>query len=87
MLMILLVFGTAAFCPPSSVSAQEDAFAGRTITGTAYFPSGRRPGRTLPFRLIVNRLSTDDEISQLNSALQSGGEDELMRRLEAQIRI
>lgn len=82
MLMTLLLFGTAVFHPPASASAQEDAFAGRTITGTVYFIGGRRPGRSLPFRLIVNRLSTDDEISQLNSALQSGGQDELMRRLE-----
>ena len=81
-LLILLVFGSVSFCPPANAFAQEDAYAGRTITGTAYFIGGRRPSRSLPFRLVINRLSSDDEINQLNSALQSGGEEELMRRLE-----
>ncbi|HEX5832208.1 MAG TPA: hypothetical protein VFY34_00040, partial [Pyrinomonadaceae bacterium] len=51
------------------------------ITGTAYFIGGRRPARSLPFRLIVNRFSTPDQVERLNSALQSGGQDELMRAL------
>jgi len=81
-LLILLGFGSVSFCPPTNAFAQEDAYVGRTITGTAYFIGGRRPSRSLPFRLVINRLSSDDEINQLNSALQSGGEEELMRRLE-----
>ncbi len=78
---VLLFLGTAAIYPQTNALAQ-DAYTGRTITGTAYFIGGRRPARSLPFRLIVNRLSTPDEVSQLNSALQSGGEEQLMRRLE-----
>ena len=70
----------ATFCPPTSTLAQEEGLAGRTITGTAYFIGGRRPGRTLPFRLIINRISTDDEVRQLNAAL-SGGQDDLLRSL------
>jgi len=31
--------------------------------------------------LIINRFSTTDEISQLNSALGSGGQDQLLRKL------
>lgn len=81
-LLILLVFGSAVFYQFTVASAQEDAYAGRTITGTAYFIGGRRPSRSLPFRLVINRLSTTDEIDQINSALHSGGQDELMRRLE-----
>jgi len=80
LLVMLLVLGGTVLWPLPSASAQ-DAFSGRTITGTAYFVSGRRPGRTLPFRLIVNRLSTPDEVQQLNAALQSGGQDELMKAL------
>lgn len=80
LLVMLLVFGSAAFCPLSTTSAQ-DSLSGRSITGTVYFVGGRRPGRTLPFRLIVNRLSTPDEVQQLNAALQSGGQDELMKVL------
>ena len=66
---------------PIGISAQTDRFSGRTITGTVYFVGGRPAGRSLPFTLIVNRLSTNDEIRQLNAALQSGGQDELMRVL------
>lgn len=80
LLVMLLVFGSTVFYPRTNTSAQ-DAFAGRTITGTAYFIGGRRPSRSLPFRLIANRLTTPDQVQQLNSALQSGGQDELMRTL------
>ena len=80
LLLMLLVFGSTVFYPLTNVSAQ-DALTGRTITGTVYFVGGRRPGRTLPFRLIVNRISNEDEVQQLNAALQSGGQDELMKAL------
>lgn len=80
LLVALLVFGSTVFYPRTNASAQ-DAFSGRTITGTAYFIGGRRPSRSLPFRLIVNRLSTPDQVQQLNSALQSGGQDQMMSTL------
>lgn len=80
LLVTLLVFGSSVFYPRINASAQ-DALVGRTITGTAYFIGGRRPARSLPFRLIVNRFSTPDQVERLNSALQSGGQDELMRAL------
>jgi len=64
-----------------TVVAQEEAFAGRTITGTVYFIGGPRPGRSLAFRLIIKRFTTPQEISQLNAAIQSKGQDELMRVL------
>jgi len=60
---------------------QTDRFSGRTITGTVYFIGGRAAGRSLPFSLIINRLSTTEEINQLNAALQSGNQDELLRVL------
>jgi hypothetical protein len=81
-LAILLLAGIAAFIPQISASAQESAYAGATITGTVYFVGGPRPGRSLPFRLIVDRITTPDEVNQLNAALQSGGQDALMRALE-----
>ena len=76
-----LIFGTAAFQPTTNATVQTDPYAGRTITGTVYFIGGRRPGRSLPFRLIINRFSTPEEVSRLNSALQSGGEEELLGTL------
>lgn len=79
--VVALLFATAAFYPGTSTLAQEDGFAGRTITGTVYFIAGRRPGRSLPFTLIVNRLTTPDELNQLNAMLKAGGQDELLRTL------
>lgn len=76
-----LLVGIAAFYPRTNLFAQDNAYAGRTITGTAYFIGGPRPGRTLPFRLIINRITTPDEVRQLNAALQSGGQDELLKTL------
>jgi hypothetical protein len=60
---------------------QADVLSGRTITGTVYFVGGRASGRSLPFRLIINRLTTPDEVNQLNPALRSGGQDELLKVL------
>jgi len=71
---------TLILCTSPLVSAQDDRFSGRTITGTVYFIGGRTPGRSLPFRLIVNRLTTPAELNQLNSALQAS-QDELLKTL------
>src|SRR5689334_5736797 len=68
--------------PLPTAAAQTDAYSGATITGTVYFVGGPRPGRSLPFRLIIEHTTGPDEINQLNSALQSGGQDQLMRTLE-----
>ena len=78
--LILFLLGSAVFNPATNAFAQ-DRYAGTTITGTVYFISGPRPGRSLPFTLIVNRQTTPQEVSQLNAALQSGGQDNLMRTL------
>ena len=81
MLIAVLLLGGAAFYPNTHALAQGEGLAGRTITGTVYFISGRRPGLSLPFTLIINRLTTADEVRQLNSALQAGKQDELLREL------
>ena len=81
MVMVMLLLWAATFQPGTNALAQEEGYAGRTITGTVYFISGRRPGLSLPFTLIINRLTTADEVSQLNSALQAGKQDELLRSL------
>ncbi len=81
MLVVLLLFGIAVFSPGTNALAQGEGLAGRTITGTVYFISGRRPGLSLPFRLVINRITTPEEVSQLNSALQAGKQDELLRTL------
>ena len=79
-LAILLLVGVTAFIPQRNTAAQQSAYAGATITGTVYFVGGPRPGRSLPFRLVIDRITTPDEVNQLNSALQSG-QDDLLRTL------
>jgi hypothetical protein len=78
----LLLFICIGLCASNqAVNAQEERFVGRTITATAYFVGGRTPSRSLPFRLIVNKFSTSQEVDQLNAALQSGGQDALLSAL------
>ena len=79
--ILVLVFGTTTLYPATTATVQDDAYIGRTITGTAYFIGGRRPARSLPFRLVINRISGSDEIDRLNTALQSGGQDDLLKTL------
>ena len=81
LVVMVLVLTGAVFHPGPKALAQGEGYAGRTITGTVYFIAGRRPGRSMPFTLIINRLTTNDEVSQLNSALQAGKQDELLRAL------
>jgi hypothetical protein len=51
--MVLFLIGLTAFHPTNSYA--QEGLAGRTITGTAYFIDGRRPGRSLPFTLNIER--------------------------------
>lgn len=83
MLMVIgLLLGIAVFNPRTNAVAQGgEGLAGHTITGTVYFIGGRRPGASLPFTLIINRLTTPEEVSRLNLALQAGKQDELLRSL------
>ncbi|MCA1564570.1 MAG: hypothetical protein LC803_02720 [Acidobacteria bacterium] len=53
----------------------------QVILGTVVGVGGRFGGRTAPFRLNVNRYTSADEVRQLNAALQSGGQEELLRTL------
>jgi len=76
----LVLLSTISFWQPRLAVGQGN-LVGRTITGTVYFVGGRASGRSLPFTLIINRLATAEEVSQLNAALQSGGQDDLLRTL------
>jgi hypothetical protein len=64
----------------SNSARAQSRYAGTTTTGTVYFIGGRTSGRSLPFRLIVNRTSTPEELAQLNAALPSG-QDSLLQVL------
>jgi hypothetical protein len=75
----VLVFGLI-LCHCSSISGQDERFAGSTVTGTVYFIGGRSVGRSFPFKLIINRVSTNQELGELNAALQRS-QDELLKTL------
>ncbi len=81
--VIVLLMGIAVLDPGTRTHAQVGSLAGRTITGTVYFVSGRRPGLSLPFTLIINRITTPEEVSRLNAALAEGKQDELLRSLSS----
>ena len=83
----------AACCVIGLMLVQPSAFGQRSgsrvegqqqqqyITGTVVGVGGRFGGRTAPFSLIVNRYTSEEEVRQLNSALQTGGQAELLRVL------
>jgi len=81
LLLTAICFLTVAALFPATNTSAQGRYAGTTITGTVYFISGPRPGRSLPFTLTINRMTTAHEVSQLNSTLQSGGQDQLLRTL------
>ena len=58
-----------------------EAAAQQTIQGQVIGIGGRRAGLNRPFRLTVNNYSSPDDVQQLNQALRSGGQDELLRVL------
>ena len=70
-LIILCV--TALYQPSQAQRSQR-------ITGTVVGISGRIAGRARPFTLIVNRYTTQGEVTELNAARQRG-EDNLLTAL------
>ena len=78
--LLLMVCSVAALSMSSPSSAQE-----RTsrvyIQGTVVGIGGRFNGRTQPFSLLITNYTTPAQLQQLNAALQSGGQDELLKVL------
>jgi hypothetical protein len=75
MLCAFCCFAVAALFP--QISSAQDRPNVR-ITGTFFGIGGRFSGRTVPFTIIVNGYSSSEEQQQLKSALQSGGQEELL---------
>ena len=82
-LVLCCVIGLALLQSTSNAksSSSKSAAAPREITGTVVGISGRFAGRSRPFTLIINRYTSPDEVQRLNVALQSGGQDELLKVL------
>lgn len=86
--LILCAASSAVYAPAPPVTAATGATGAgaaaqrqRNITGTVVGIGGRRAGRSAPFRLIIDSYTPEGDVAQLNSALQSGGDDQLLRTL------
>ncbi len=75
------VFLLGVLCLVAASAAEAAAQSRQTIQGQAIGIGGRRAGLNQPFRLVVNNYSSADDVQQLNQALRSGGQEELMRVL------
>ncbi|MCA1849610.1 MAG: hypothetical protein LC672_00810 [Acidobacteria bacterium] len=73
--------GLTFFQPMGQARGQGTRYLGRYITGTVVGIGGRFAGRARPFTLIVNSYTSPGEVERLNAALQSGGQDEMLRVL------
>jgi hypothetical protein len=71
------VIGLTFILSSVKASAQSRQYINGTIVGI----SGRFAGRSRPFTLIVNRYTSTGQVRELNDALQSGGQDGLLRAL------
>jgi hypothetical protein len=71
------VIGLTFILSSVEASAQSRQYINGTIVGI----SGRFAGRSRPFTLIVNRYTSTGQVRELNDALQSGGQDGLLRAL------
>ena len=73
------IFLLGALCLVAA-SAVEAA-AQQPVQGQVIGVGGRRAWLNRPFKLIVNNYTSPDDVQQLNQALRSGGQDELLRVL------
>lgn len=70
----LVLCCTALFAVPSQSENGTER-----ITGTFVSMSGRTSGRSRPFAVTITRYSPPNEIREMNEALSSGGQDELLK--------
>jgi hypothetical protein len=67
---------------PARVARVTRAAANMRVQGTMVGIGGRFSGRSLPFSLVVNNYTSADDVARLNSALRSGGEEQLLSTLK-----
>src|SRR5215203_6213934 len=75
------VFLLGALCLIAASAAPAFAQSRQSVQGQVIGIGGRRAGLNRPFSLTVNNYSSPDDVQQLNRALSSGGQDELLRVL------
>ncbi len=84
--VLACVVSLTVFYPPLDAEAQRRGASRQRINGTVVGIGGRSIGRSRPFSLIVNSYTSSGQVRELNDALQSGGQDELLKtvnRLDA----
>ena len=75
------VFLLGALCLVAASAVSAAAQSRQYVQGQVVGIGGRRAGLNRPFSLTVNNYTSADDVQQLNQALRSGGQDELMRVL------
>jgi len=75
------VFLLGALCLLAAAAVPAAAQSRQSIQGQVVGIGGRRAGLNRSFTLTVNNYTSPDDVQQLNQALRSGGQDELMRVL------
>ena len=80
--LALCCAAVASLLIPAGRTLGQGTASPRTVTGTVVGVGGRFGGRSYPFRLLIERYTSEAEVQQLNSALQRGGQDDLLRELE-----
>ena len=76
-----LVFLLGALCLVAGSAVSALAQSRQYVQGQVVGIGGRRAGLNRPFSLTVNNYTSPDDVQQLNQALRSGGQDELLRVL------
>ena len=74
---VVFLLGALCLVAASAVSAAAQQY----VLGQVVGFGGRRAGLNRPFSLTINNYTSPDDVQQLNQALRSGGQDELMRVL------
>lgn len=75
------VFLLGALCLVAASAVPTLAQSKQYVQGQVIGIGGRRAGLNRSFSLTVNQYTSPDDVEQLNRALRSGGQDELLRVL------
>ena len=77
LIFLIVLCCMALFAVPSHSEPDDN----EKITGTFVSMSGRTSGRTRQFTVTVDRYTPPNQIRELNEALASGGQDDLLKAM------
>lgn len=76
LIFLSVLCGMAVFAAPSQSENGTER-----ITGTFVSMSGRTSGRTRQFTVTIDRYTPPNQVRELNEALASGGQDQLLKAM------